>query len=125
MALWESLSELFQRDAAHLDRPVIPADHIFPPLADRASVSAGAGYFQIWAVKMFLKHDREWFKSWYPVVQSLTRFRFGNPPSLVELAQVANTFAKIEVARTRLLSYRWVSCKHPQRRNDKSLCRTL
>ncbi len=43
----------------------------------------------------------------------------------VEYHLYNNTFAKIEVARTRLLSYRWVSCKHPQRRNDKSLCRTL
>ncbi len=54
-------------------------------------------------------------------------FRFANMTSMLIMIAilVSNTFAKIEVARTRLLSYRWVSCKHPQRRDDKSLCWTL
>ena len=39
----------------------------------------------------------------------------------IELPPLDNTCAKIEVARRRLLSYRWVSCKQPQRRDDKSL----
>lgn len=89
MTLWDSLSNLFQRDAQHRDRPLIPLEHIFPPLADTASLAGGEGYFQLWVVQMFLKSDRDWFKSWYPVVQSLTRFRFGNVPNPVEIAQIA------------------------------------
>jgi hypothetical protein len=86
---WSSLGKLFQRDAQHRDRPVIPIEHISPPLADTSSLAGGDGYFQLWVVQMFLKSDRDWFKSWYPVVQSLTRFRFGNLPNPIEVAQIA------------------------------------
>jgi hypothetical protein len=89
MELWDSLTKLFQRDAQHLDRPIIANDHIVPPLADAGPIAGGEGYFQLWVVTMFLKNDREWFKSWYPVVQSLTRFRFGNLPNPIEIAQIA------------------------------------
>jgi hypothetical protein len=89
MTLWESLTQVFQRDAAHLDRPLVPTDHITPPLVNTASLPAGEGYFQVWVVQMFLKHDRAWFKSWYPVVQSLTRLRVGSLPDPVEIAHLA------------------------------------
>lgn len=89
MGLWDSLTQLFQRDAQHLDRPIIPRDHVVPTLPDTEAVAAGESYFQLWVVQMFLKSDRDWFKSWYPVVQSLTTFRFGAQPNPIELAQVA------------------------------------
>src|SRR4051812_44891136 len=38
---------------------------------------------------MFLKRDREWFMSWYPVAQSLIQLRFGNLPNPLEIAQIA------------------------------------
>lgn len=89
MPLWDSLTQLFQRDAQHLDRPVLPGDHVFPAPADTEAVAAGESYFQLWVVEMFLASDRDWFKSWYPVVQSLTTFRFGNQPNPIDIAQVA------------------------------------
>ena len=89
MSLWESLGQLFQRDTQNRDRPIIPMDHVSPAPGDTASLGGGEGYFQLWVVRMFLKNDRDWFKSWYPVVQSLTTFRFGNQSNPVEIAQVA------------------------------------
>lgn len=89
MALWESLTQLVQRDAQHLEHQTIPNEHCDPPLADASSVAAGEGYFQIWATQIFLRRDRQWFKSWYPVVQASTRFRFGDLPDPVEVVQVA------------------------------------
>lgn len=38
MPLWESLLQLFQRDAQHLDRPKVRPDHIFPMPTDVANV---------------------------------------------------------------------------------------
>ena len=89
MTLWESLGQLFQRDAQNRDRPIIPLEHVSPAPGDTASLGGGEGYFQLWVVRMFLKNDRDWFKSWYPVVQSLTTFRFGSQSNPVEIAQVA------------------------------------
>lgn len=89
MSLWDSVLTLFHRDAHHSDRPIIPLTHISPALTDTASLAGGEGYFQLWVVQMFLKSDRDWFKGWYPIVQSLTRLRFGNVPNPVDIAQIA------------------------------------
>ena len=88
MPLWDSLIELFRRDAEHLERVVLLPDHIFPAPGDTGAIKAGESYFRLWVVQMFLRSDQEWFRTWYPVVQSLTTFSFGNLPS-VEIAQVA------------------------------------
>lgn len=41
-------------------------------------LTAGKHYFQLWLNELYLKSDRDWFKSYYPVVHSLIRFNFGN-----------------------------------------------
>lgn len=89
MTLWESMLQLFQRDAQHLDRPEVLAEQIIPAPADLESLAGGEGYFRLWVVQMFLKQDRAWFKSWYPVVQSLTQLRFGNLSGPLEIAHIA------------------------------------
>lgn len=89
MILRESFLQLFQRDAQHLDRPEIVSDHIVPMPTEMTSLAGGDGYFQLWVVRMFLKSDRKGFKSWYPVVQSLTQLRFGDLSKPLEIAQIA------------------------------------
>ena len=87
MDLLTSVTQLFRRDAAHLEQVVLAPDHISPPAPDTAPLKANAGYFRLWVVEMFLKSDRDWFKTLYPVVQSLTSFHFGT--SNMQIAQVA------------------------------------
>jgi hypothetical protein len=89
MALLDFVTQLFQRDAQQLEHIELLNDHCFPATDDIASVAAGDSYFRLWVVQIFLRRDREWFKSWYPVVQSVTSFRFGSSQNPVDLAQVA------------------------------------
>jgi hypothetical protein len=89
MALWETLSALVQRDARHLERIVVPPGNVDPAPADGAPLKAGEGYFRLWVTEMFLGSDRQWFHTFYPVVQSLTTFQFGGGNAPVEVAQVA------------------------------------
>ncbi len=88
MSLLDSISQLVQRDAGHLEHVVLRADHVSPTPTDTDAVSAGEAYFRLWLSEMFLKNDRQWFKSNYPVVQSVTTFGFGTIPN-VAIAQVA------------------------------------
>jgi hypothetical protein len=89
MALLDFVTQLFQRDAEQLEHIEVLNDHCFPATDDVAPVAAGDSYFRLWAVQMFLRRDYEWFKSWYPVVQSVASFRFGSSQSPVDIAQVA------------------------------------
>ena len=89
MALWETLTNLVQRDAQHLERIVIPPDHIVPAPTGPTALKAGEGYFRLWVAEMFLASDQQWFSTYYPVVQSLTTFQFGGGAKPVEIAQIA------------------------------------
>jgi hypothetical protein len=89
MSLRDTLGQLFRRDAQHLENFVVPLDHILSPTATvNEALGAQEGYFRLWVSQVFLQHDRDWFKDWYPVVQSLTNFGLGTLPN-VEIAQVA------------------------------------
>jgi hypothetical protein len=46
-------------------------------------LEAGKHYFRLWLVEMFLKHDRDWFKSWHPAVHSAVTFRFGDKEEVI------------------------------------------
>ena len=46
-------------------------------------LKAGTHYFRLWLVEMFLKNDRDWFKSWYPAVHSAVNFTFGDKDELI------------------------------------------
>lgn len=89
MPLADYLADLFRSEAQHLQRVVLAPDHV-DVLAQAAPepIRAGQSYFRLWATQMFLKNDTNWFKSWYPAVQSLVGFQFGDLPRL-EVANVA------------------------------------
>ena len=89
MSVWDSITTIFRSQAQHLEYVMLDPQQVSPAPADTAAVAAGDGYFRLWAEQMFLKMDRDWFQTWYPVVQSVTTFRFGSPAADVELAQVA------------------------------------
>lgn len=48
-----------------------------------APLKAGQHYFRLWLVEMFLKNDRDWFKSWHPAVHTAITFRFGDKEELI------------------------------------------
>lgn len=88
MNLLESIAELFQRESEHLERINLLPNHVRPAVLDPEPIAPGEGYFRLWLSQMLLRNDREWFKTRYPVVESLTVFSFGTMPS-VEIAQIA------------------------------------
>lgn len=46
-------------------------------------LEAGRHYFRLWLVEMFIKRDRDWFKSWHPAVHSAVTFRFGDREEVI------------------------------------------
>lgn len=48
-----------------------------------APLEAGKHYFRLWLVEMFIKNDRDWFKSWYPAVHSAVTFKFGDKEEVI------------------------------------------
>ena len=87
MALWDTITGLIKKDAKKYIYAPIRNDHVKESQTDGASLEAGKHYFRIWLTEMYLKKDREWFKSWYPVVHSLVKFQFGL--QVVEIPHVA------------------------------------
>jgi hypothetical protein len=90
MSIFDSpLLKAFRNEAQQRERIVLLPDHIFPAPVSAEPVLGGKGYFRLWLSEMFLKRDRDWGRTLYPVVQSLTTFRFGSPAADIEFAQVA------------------------------------
>lgn len=89
MALWDVLSELVHRDARQLERIIVPAQNVIGNQAGTDPLKAGEGYFRFWVTEMFLQSDREWFHTFYPVVESLTTFQFGVGNASTPVAHVA------------------------------------
>jgi hypothetical protein len=89
MALWDVLTELVRRDAQHLARIAIPFENGVPGPVETAPLKAGEGYFRLWVAEMYLRSDQQWFRSFYPVVQSLTTFQFGAGAQRLEIPHLA------------------------------------
>ena len=87
MGLWDTVTGWVKRDSRKYIYLPIPADHVKDAKSDGAPLEAGKHYFRLWLTEMYLKKEREWFKSWYPVVHSLVRFQFGS--QVVEIPNVA------------------------------------
>jgi hypothetical protein len=87
MALWDTIVGLVKKDAKKYIYVPIPTDHVRELQTDGAPLEAGKHYFRIWLTEMYLKKERDWFKSWYPVVHSLIRFQFGS--QIVEIPHLA------------------------------------
>lgn len=63
MSLLERLTQLFRDEAEHKVNVILAPDHIVPSPSDTAPAVAGEAYFRFWIVQMFLKNDRDWFKT--------------------------------------------------------------
>ena len=87
MALWDTIVGLVKKDARKYIYVPIQTGHVKEPQGDGAALEAGKHYFRLWLTEMYLKREREWFKSWYPVVHSLIRFQFGS--QIVEIPHIA------------------------------------
>ncbi len=87
MVLWEMISGWVKKDARKYIYVPIPPDHVKDAKSVGAPLEAGKHYFRIWLAELYLKREREWFKSWYPAVHSLVRFQFGT--QVVEIPHIA------------------------------------
>jgi hypothetical protein len=87
MDLWGTITGLVNRDSRKYIYVQIPPDHVKGAQSDGAALEAGKHYFRLWLTEMYLKKERDWFKSWYPVVHSLIRFQFGT--QVVEIPHIA------------------------------------
>lgn len=87
MALWETITGWVKRDSRKYMYVPIPSDHVKETETVGVPLEAGKHYFRLWLAEMHLKRERDWFKSWYPVVHSLVRFQFGS--QVVEIPNVA------------------------------------
>jgi hypothetical protein len=58
-------------------------------------LESGKNYFRVWLSEMCLAKDRDWFKSWYPAVHSITSIQFGNQE--VNLPYVAGSLNLADV----------------------------
>lgn len=87
MGLWDTVTGWVKKDAKKYIYLHIPADHVKDAKSDGAPLEAGKHYFRLWLTEMYLKKERDWFKSWHPVVHSLVRFQFGSQS--IEIPHVA------------------------------------
>jgi hypothetical protein len=87
MGLWDTITGWVKKDARKYIYLAIPADHVKDAKTDGAPLEAGKHYFRLWLTEMYLKKERDWFKTWHPVVHSLIRFQFGS--QLAEIPHVA------------------------------------
>lgn len=100
MALWDTITGWVQKDARKYIYAPIPIDHVKDAKADGAPLEAGKHYFRLWLSQMYLKKERDWFKSWYPVVHSLVRFQFG--AQVVEVPHIAGPLHLKDVKESNL-----------------------
>jgi hypothetical protein len=77
MALWDTVMEWWRKDATKYHYAEIAPDHVHGMQYDPAPVHAGRDYFRLWLAEMFLRRDRDWFRSWHPAVHSVIHFSFG------------------------------------------------
>ncbi len=86
------LKERFRRDATKWAYVSIPPDHVSCENGKTFSsepLVARRDYFRLWLSEMHLQRDRNWFKSWYPVVHTVVHLQFGTQQ--VEIPYVAGS----------------------------------
>lgn len=94
MSVAKAMLSLFRHDAQELAAVELPAGHVDPPPGGAAPAPAlvlqgNDGYFKLWATSLFLQRDRDWFASWYPIVQSAVSFSYADLPVPLEIPGVA------------------------------------
>ncbi|MDD3042295.1 MAG: hypothetical protein PHW56_05035 [Methanosarcinaceae archaeon] len=89
MSLIDTIWDLFDRDAKKYMYTPIDFSHVKDAAYSEEALEGGKDYFRLWLSEMCLAKDREWFKSWYPVVHSIISIRFGT--QVVNLPYVAGS----------------------------------
>lgn len=78
MSLLDTVSGWVNRDSKKYMYVPIDPTHVKGATYSAEPLEEGTNYFRLWLSEMYLAKDREWFKSWYPVVHSIIHFQFGN-----------------------------------------------
>ena len=93
MSLFDTLRNLFKKDAVHYVYTPIDHNHVKNPKFADSAVTADTSYFRLWLAEMFLEKSVNWFQSFYPMAHSLVVFQFGH--QRIEIPHVAGG-AKLE-----------------------------
>jgi len=78
MSLIDTVTDLFNRNAKKYMYAPIDISHVKDANYSPEPLEGGKNYFRLWLSEMCLAKDREWFRSWYPVVHSIVSVQFGN-----------------------------------------------
>lgn len=78
MSLIDTITGLFSRNAKKYMYAPIDFSHVQNATYSAEPLESGKNYFRVWLSEMCLAKDRDWFKSWYPVVHSIVSIQFGN-----------------------------------------------
>lgn len=72
-----NVADLFTSDAKQKILGAIPPDRVVPGIVEKP-ITAGNGYYQIVLAQMYVRRDRVIRRTYYPAVQSIAKFDFGN-----------------------------------------------
>lgn len=79
MGILDFLTKLFVSASEHCVYIRIPNEKVKEtPVLVSQTIEAEKYYFRVWLAEMFLKDDRKLFKTFIPVVHSVTKLQFGN-----------------------------------------------
>jgi len=81
--------DLWRRDASKFTYSWIDTSHVEGLVPDSTPAKAGEHYVRLWLAEMFLQRDRDWFRSWHPLVHSSVRLLVGG--NRVEIPYVAGS----------------------------------
>lgn len=100
MSLIDTVIGLFSRNAKKYMYAPIDFSHVQNATFNEQALEAGKNYFRVWLSEMCLAKDRDWFKSWYPVVHSIISIQYGNQQ--VNLPYVAGSLNLSDVNSSNL-----------------------
>jgi hypothetical protein len=109
MSLFDTLKQLFSKEALKYIYLPVPRDHVKDAQYADGALQAGKHYFRLWLAEMFLKKEVDWFRTWYPMAHSLVVFQFGQ--QTIEIPHVAGG-AKLQGLSEADLS-RVIQLNHP------------
>jgi hypothetical protein len=87
MGLFDWLNTKGSRDAEHRTRIAIDPQQVTIAGKSPVKAAAEAYYIRLWINEMFLRKDREWFTTRYPLAYSLISLKFGD--RMVDFANVS------------------------------------
>jgi hypothetical protein len=109
MSLLDMIGSWVNRDSRKYMCVSIDPSHVKGATYSAEPLEGGKNYFRLWLNEMCLAKDREWFKSWYPVVHSIIHFQFGNQE--VSLPYVAGSLNLNDVISSNM--DRVIQLNHP------------